>query len=153
MDNEFGIRLKQRRLELNLNQETLAAASHLTTGAISQFENGIRLPAYETIKDLAAALRITVDYLIGKKERGLEDLLADPHIAEMLDGVPSLSEEQKQQLYEVYQFLRLRSQDERRETRPTVALRASDSGVGSDLLSLTKLSHIFSNRSSSISAT
>lgn len=126
MDNEFGIRLKQRRKELNFTQEILAAASNLTAGAISQFENGVRKPAFETIKDLAAALRVTVDYLIGKKDRGLEDLLADPRIAEMVEGMPSLSEEQRQQLFDMYKYLSLRYQDESRETRPTVALRASD---------------------------
>ena len=99
-------RIKQRRDKLGMTQTQLAKAAQLTPAAISQFESGARKPAFDTLSSLADALKVTTDYLLGKKAQGYDDLLADPKVSVMFRGIMKLSEEDKKTMLEFYQFLR-----------------------------------------------
>lgn len=57
---DFGARLAERRNELGLSQDDLAAKVGVTQGAISHFETGIRYPSLETLVRLQEELRITL---------------------------------------------------------------------------------------------
>lgn len=98
-------RIKKRRGKLGMTQTQLAKAAQLTPAAISQFESGARKPAFDTLSSLADALKVTTDYLLGKKEQGYDDLLADPKVSVMFRGIMKLSEEDKKTMLEFYQFL------------------------------------------------
>lgn len=113
MSELFRERLKQRRIELDMTQEDLAEAADLTPSAISLFEKGSRFPGSMSLTRLSEALRVTPDYLLGKKERDFEDLLADPRIMDMAKGMSKLSEEQRQVLFDKYKWLSLRYQRKR----------------------------------------
>ncbi len=99
-------RIKERRNRLGITQTQLAKAARLTPAAISQFESGARKPAFDTLSSLADALKVTTDYLLGKKEQGYDDLLADPKVSIMFRGIMELSEEDKETMLEFYQFLK-----------------------------------------------
>ena len=99
-------RIKQRRDKLSMTQTQLAKAAKLTPAAISQFESGARKPAFDTLSSLADALKVTTDYLLGKKQQGYDDLLADPKVSVMFRGIMELSEEDKETMLEFYQFLK-----------------------------------------------
>ena len=99
-------RIKERRSRLGMTQTQLARAAKLTPAAISQFESGARKPAFDTLSSLADALKVTTDYLLGKKEQGYDDLLADPKVSVMFRGIMELSEENKETMLEFYQFLK-----------------------------------------------
>ena len=99
-------RIKQRRDKLGMTQTQLAKAAQLTPAAISQFESGARKPAFDTLSSLADALKVTTDYLLGKKQQGYDDLLADPKVSVMFRGIMELSEEDKETMLEFYQFLK-----------------------------------------------
>ncbi len=99
-------RIKKRRYKLGMTQTQLAKAAKLTPAAISQFESGARKPAFDTLSSLADALRVTTDYLLGKKEHGYDDLLADPKVSIMFRGIMELSEKDKESMLEFYQFLK-----------------------------------------------
>ena len=61
----LGDRVKQRRLELELTQDQLAAVSGLKQFHISQIERGgIVEVKTHTIRRLARALRTTTDFLL-----------------------------------------------------------------------------------------
>ena len=62
-----SLRIKERRDKLGMTQTQLAKAAKLTPAAISQFESGARKPAFDTLSSLADALKVTTDYLLGKK--------------------------------------------------------------------------------------
>jgi len=67
----LGDRVKQRRLELDLTQDQLAAASGLKQFHISQIERGgIVEVKTHTIRRLARALRTTTDYLLEMDKDG-----------------------------------------------------------------------------------
>ena len=101
-----SVRIKERRDKLGMTQTQLAKAAELTPAAISQFESGARKPAFDTLSSLADALKVTTDYLLGKKAHGYDDLLADPKVSVMFRGIMDLSEEDKETLIEFYQFLK-----------------------------------------------
>ncbi|MFB3041168.1 MAG: helix-turn-helix domain-containing protein [Candidatus Poribacteria bacterium] len=98
--------VKRRRRELKITQTELARVANLTPAAISQFESGARKPSFDTLFNLADALKVTTDYLLGKKERGYDDLLADPKVSIMFRGIMKLPEEDKTTMFEFYEFLK-----------------------------------------------
>ena len=98
--------IKNRRMELNITQTELAKIAHLTPAAISQFESGARKPSFDTLSSLADALKVTTDYLLGKKAKGYDDLLADPQVSVMFRGIMDLPEKDKQIMFQFYEFLK-----------------------------------------------
>ncbi|MCY4400941.1 MAG: helix-turn-helix transcriptional regulator [Candidatus Poribacteria bacterium] len=112
MSDEVISRIKQRRRELKMTQTELAKEANLTPAAISQFESGTRKPSFNTLSSLSDALKVTTDYLLGKKERGYEDLMADPRLKLMFRGMMNFKERDKETLYEFYKFLKTQSEIE-----------------------------------------
>jgi transcriptional regulator with XRE-family HTH domain len=103
-------RIKNRRIDLGATQTQLAKRARLTPAAISQFESGARKPSFDALSQLAEALRVTTDYLLGKKELGYEDILADPRVSVMFRGMMELSESDKEAMLEFYEFLKSRKE-------------------------------------------
>jgi transcriptional regulator with XRE-family HTH domain len=63
----FGVRLKKSREQKGWSQTDLAQKSGLTPAAISQIEADDRQPSFKTLSSLAAALGISVGYLLGEE--------------------------------------------------------------------------------------
>ena len=103
--------IKDRRKQLAITQTALAKQSSLTPAAISQFESGTRKPSFDTLSNLADALKVTTDYLLGKRRENYDDLLADPKVSVMFKGMMELPEKDKEMMFEFYQFLRTRKDD------------------------------------------
>ncbi len=116
MSDEVISRIKQRRRELKMTQTELAQAANLTPAAISQFESGTRKPSFNTLSSLSDALKVTTDYLLGKKERGYEDLMADPRLNVMFRGMMNFKERDKETLYEFYKFLKSQAESEKKDS-------------------------------------
>ncbi len=110
MSEKVTSRIKQRRRELKMTQTELAKEANLTPAAISQFESGSRKPSFKTLSSLSDALKVSTDYLLGKKDLGFEDLLADPAVSVMLRGMMTLTEKNKETLVEMYKFLKAQEQ-------------------------------------------
>ena len=64
----FKDRLRARRIELGLTQETLAQLSGLRLQAICKYENDRQSPLADSVAKLAKALGCTTDYLLGMDE-------------------------------------------------------------------------------------
>ncbi len=103
-------RIKLRRHELEMTQTELANIANLTPAAISQFESGTRKPSFSTLVSLSDALKVTTDYLLGKEERRYEDLLTDPKVRAMFNGMMKFTEKDKNTLYEFYEFLKIKAE-------------------------------------------
>ena len=110
MDRDCGTRIRQRRLALKMTQKELASSCGLTQAAISHFENSNyrRKPAFSSLVKLSDGLRCTVDYILGKRESDIADLLSDPRMSEMLEGMQHFSEERKEVLLKMYEFFKAR---------------------------------------------
>ena len=102
-------RIKNRRMKLGITQTELAKSAKLTPAAISQFESGARKPSFDALSKLAKSLKVTTDYLLGMKEPGYEDILADPKVSVMFRGIMELPEQDKQTMLEFYEFLKNKS--------------------------------------------
>jgi transcriptional regulator with XRE-family HTH domain len=102
-------RIRNRRMELSITQTQLAKAAKLTPAAISQFESGSRKPSFDALSKLATALKISTDYLLGRKQPSYEDILADPKVSVMFRGFMKLPEKDKESMLEFYEFLKSRN--------------------------------------------
>lgn len=68
----FATRLKELRTEAKLTQQDLADTIKVSKSTISMYENGKRLPEYETLEAIADYFNVDMDYLTGKSD--YEDL-------------------------------------------------------------------------------
>ena len=110
MDSGCGKRIRHRRQELKMTQVELAKVCGLSYPAISRFENSndSRKPSFLSLVKLSDGLQCTVDYILGKEESDIAELLADPRMLEMLEGIQHFSEERKAVLVKMYEFFKER---------------------------------------------
>lgn len=107
-DAKFGEKVKVKREEKGLTQAQLAMSSGLTQATISRIESGqVTQLLSDGLKRLAAALGVTVDFLIGKKDRmeAQELLEADNTAKAIFRGYENLSEERRKDLQDYVEFL------------------------------------------------
>lgn len=69
----FGKRLKLLRERNDLTQDQLAKKFNLLKSSISMYENNVRLPNVEIIKDFANYFKVSTDYLLGIEENNTID--------------------------------------------------------------------------------
>jgi transcriptional regulator with XRE-family HTH domain len=101
-------RVKVKRLEKRLNQAELAKRAGLTQATISRLESGeITQLKSDKLMKLAKALDVTVDFLVGRKERMTfdETLTADETAQVIFRGFEKLSDEARIQVKEFVEFL------------------------------------------------
>lgn len=60
----IGLRIKERRKELHLTQLDIKEKVGISSGNISDIEQGKRLPAAPTLVQLSEALECSVDYIL-----------------------------------------------------------------------------------------
>lgn len=61
---KIGVRIAQRRREVNMKQTTLAEKTNLSNNHISNIENGHSIPSLETFAKICNALTVTPDFLL-----------------------------------------------------------------------------------------
>jgi transcriptional regulator with XRE-family HTH domain len=62
------LRLKQLRGQKGLSQKEMAKILNLSTSSIGMYEQGRRLPTYDTLIRYAQLFDVSLDYLITGKE-------------------------------------------------------------------------------------
>ncbi|MCM1189362.1 MAG: helix-turn-helix domain-containing protein [bacterium] len=71
-----GEKIRERRLEVGLSQKALGEKLGVSQQNIAQYENGKRMPKLETIKKIAAVLKISPNELLQLNgTRTIEELL------------------------------------------------------------------------------
>ena len=63
---EFGELLAELRMDQKMKQKELAVQLHVTSGTISNYENGVHLPDIDKLIALADIFQVTTDYLLGR---------------------------------------------------------------------------------------
>lgn len=66
--DSLNVRIKQCRLQKELNQPELAKIMNVTKQTVSNWENGNRIPDTSTLYKLANFFDISVDYLLGRTD-------------------------------------------------------------------------------------
>lgn len=80
-------RIRDLRKSKGYSQQQMARKLHITQGAISQWENGITVPAADQLVTLAEVFEITVDELLGR-DPGIKK--EAPSVAGLRDGLIDL---------------------------------------------------------------
>lgn len=107
----LGERLRAARLELGYTQAALGAELHVADATINRYEQGVNNPSPEMLVRLAAILKVSVDYLLGRSALRQPDRIAetmndygvdphDPEIAPLLRQVGQMTPEQRRKLRE-----------------------------------------------------
>lgn len=107
-DASFGEKVKVKRAEKGLSQAELAKMTGLTQATISRIESGeVTQLRSANLKRLAGVLGVTIDFLVGKKDRmSFEDTLAADKTAKVIfRGYEKLSEERRKQIRDFVEFL------------------------------------------------
>lgn len=87
MDNKFsgiGKAIAALRQEKNMTLRELAEKTSITPQAISQYEKGLRNPSTDTLKDLAIALGVGIDFFLTQNSH---DTLQEPLLNAIEDGL------------------------------------------------------------------
>lgn len=89
---DFGNRLKTLRTQNNLTQNQLAKRLSLTKSVISAYENGIRMPSYDTLISISRLFKVTTDYLLGLERKQDIDLsgLTESEITALLNLIKAM---------------------------------------------------------------
>ncbi len=109
---DIGERIKNLRMNLKITQTQLAKNAGLTSAAISQFEAGTRKPSFDALSKLANVLNVSMDFLLGKKEEAQKETINKEYI-EMIKNIMNFSEENKQLMFELYEFVKERDSKRR----------------------------------------
>jgi transcriptional regulator with XRE-family HTH domain len=108
-------RVKECREKKNWNQKQLADASGITQATISRIESGdvVQLKS-ESLRKVAGALGVTVDYLVGKTDKlSPNDVVgSDPTAKHVFRGYERLSATEREQVKNFVDFLE--KQDKRK---------------------------------------
>lgn len=99
-----GNRIKKRRKALHLTQMDIKEKTGISSGNMSEIEQGNRLPAAATLVLLSEILECSIDYLLTGKtpeQENLKKLLAEPVTEEdisFLKLLHGMSREDKEEL-------------------------------------------------------
>ena len=112
---QFGELLAELRKDCNLSQKDLAKIIHVTSGTISNYENGVHLPDIEKLVEIATYFNVTTDYLLGRCSTRLSPDIWNRQItpgqtaAELIETLQTISPEQKHAIDIILKDMRLNS--------------------------------------------
>lgn len=96
-------RLKTLREEYEYTQKDICSKLSISTATLSQYENGVRQPSYDVLKNLADIYNVSTDYLLGRTDiRNFEENTIAAHTD---DRTQQLSEDDRKQLDDFIDFL------------------------------------------------
>lgn len=110
---DIGQRIKNRRKELNLTQTDIKAAVGISSGNISDIENGNRLPAAATLAQLASVLQCSIDWILTGKSPVKENFISpspfDRKTASVISSFQKLNQDDQEEIVEIIEMKLRRS--------------------------------------------
>lgn len=70
----LGIRIKELRISLGMNQENFGKVLCVTKQSVSNLENGNILPSIDMLIKIAETYSVSTDYLLGLNDKRLLDV-------------------------------------------------------------------------------
>lgn len=101
---QFGELLAELRQDRKMTQKELAQVIYVTSGTISNYENGAHFPDVEKLIKLADFFGVTTDYLLGRSSFNLplevfeEPIAEGKTVGEFIKDFKAVSSERKQLL-------------------------------------------------------
>ena len=96
---KFGELLSELRKDRNMTQRDLAQVLYVTTGTISNYENGAHFPDVEKLIDISEFFGVTTDYLLGRTSYSYsldvlnKQLANGMSVGDLVDMVANMNEE------------------------------------------------------------
>lgn len=91
----FGEKITLIRKQLKWSQEELAKKIGTSAPIVGRYERNEIKPSIETAKNIADALGVTVDYLVGSSDK----MVLDKKMVKRLEEIENLPEEDKDRIY------------------------------------------------------
>jgi transcriptional regulator with XRE-family HTH domain len=106
------VKIRHAMLQLDINQSELARRAGITRSALTQILSGNRTPSTPALLQIAGALGVSVDFLLGKSETSqIEDLLQHDAIRELVTGFLKLKPSDRQRVLQMVDLLLKTSQE------------------------------------------
>ncbi|WP_372367894.1 helix-turn-helix domain-containing protein [Candidatus Uabimicrobium sp. HlEnr_7] len=106
-------KVKSLREKMQITQKELAEKSEIAHATISRIESGkIKELKSEAVKRLAAALEVSVDFLLGYNKQLRRQRKESPQLNELVNSYEKLSFKGKEQLDNYIQFLVKKEQEQ-----------------------------------------
>lgn len=101
----IGTRIKQRRKELGLTQVQIKQETGISSGNMSEIENGNKLPSTPALISLSAILDCSIDWMLkGEIPKRENVFLSEERELKLLEGFRELSEADKEELIEILEM-------------------------------------------------
>lgn len=119
---EFGEILTELRREKNIGQKELAAYLSLSTGTISNYENGVHFPDLRTLCKLADYFDVTTDYLLNRttfrhtSKKMEQRLTKDYSLSDVIDVVLTCDSGAIDHLMDYAGYLQYKQEKEKKDT-------------------------------------
>ncbi len=93
--DEIGKRIRTKRIENSLKQQTFAEKIHIDKSSLNRYENGKQTPSLETIVLISQGLNVSIDYLLyGEENNLIQKISKNPvtHERRILSAIAFLAE-------------------------------------------------------------
>ncbi len=128
----IGLRIKNRRKELRLTQTDIKSAVGISSGNISDIENGNRLPAASTLVQLSNVLECSIDWILTGSSPASENFeisdTGDKREAELLKGFRELPDEDQDELIGILEMKLRKVQKARGTSAKSSGLTNTENG-------------------------
>lgn len=101
MESEIGNRIKQRRKEKKLTQKDIEKETGISSGNISDIENGNKLPSSNTIISLSKILECSTDYILKGYKNEDDTTVRNELERDLLQEYRKLPRDEQEELYEI----------------------------------------------------
>ena len=97
---DFGARIRSAREQAGMTRDDLAKRLNIQYSALSKYESSAREPDFETLVQIANALRVSTDYILGctEEQMRLKRKGFDADAESLLLKYQTLSEEAKERI-------------------------------------------------------
>lgn len=116
--NTIGARIKQRRMLLGLTQKQIYSMTNISSGNLSEYENGMKFPSSKAIIELAKALQCSTDWILLGDEPDNPTLKAEE--SEFIKSYRSLSPLDQNRLLHYMNYMIYEEQQELESTATAV---------------------------------
>lgn len=128
----IGIRIKQRRNELGLKQLQIKELAGISSGNLSDIENGKKLPSTPALLALSETLDCSIDWILkGESPENENIILSSERENELLNGFRQLDKDDQDELMGL---LALKLRKVKRDGEKMATLSNSEDGERSDKL-------------------
>ncbi|OFD09127.1 hypothetical protein BTGOE7_14050 [Bacillus thuringiensis] len=107
----FGNKLHSLRKERKLRQEDMAKHLGIARTTYAMYEQGNREPDYTTLQKLADFFNVSVDYLLGRTDKGTDEkvnsdvFLKDPELNLWFKDIENASPAKREELKRFWRFI------------------------------------------------